>query len=144
MTVTGGAHDSLAGADVAGPDVLVLRAAADIELLRLVRAGHDDAFAELFARHASAVRGFAVRCCTDIADAEDLAAEAFFRVLQAVRRGSGPDDNVRAYLLTVVRRLAAEWSVRRRDVPVNDEELSRQVDAGYVASAGEILAHCRV
>ena len=55
MTVTGGAHDSLAGADVAGPDVLVLRAAADIELLRLVRAGHDDAFAELFARHASAV-----------------------------------------------------------------------------------------
>jgi RNA polymerase sigma factor (sigma-70 family) len=138
MTVMGGAHDSLAGADVTGPDVLTLRAAADIELLRLVRAGHDDAFAELFARHAAAVRGFAVRCCTDIADAEDLAAEAFFRVLQAVRRGSGPHDNVRAYLLTVVRRLAAEWSVRRRDVPVNDEELSRQVDAGYVASASRV------
>ncbi|HEY3607628.1 MAG TPA: sigma-70 family RNA polymerase sigma factor [Pseudonocardiaceae bacterium] len=138
MTVTGGAHDSLAGADVAGPDVLALRAAHDIELLRLVRAGYDDAFAELFARHASAVRGFAMRCCTDVADAEDLAAEAFFRVLQAVRRGSGPDDNVRAYLLTVVRRLAAEWSVRRRDVPVTDEELSRQVDAGYVASASRV------
>jgi RNA polymerase sigma factor (sigma-70 family) len=138
MTVTGGAHDSLAGADVAGPDVLALRAATDLELLRLVRAGYDDAFAELFARHASAVRGFAMRCCTDVADAEDLAAEAFFRVLQAVRRGSGPDDNVRAYLLTVVRRLAAEWSVRRRDVPVTDEELSRQVDAGYVASASRV------
>jgi RNA polymerase sigma factor (sigma-70 family) len=138
MTVTGGAHDSLAGAGVAGPDVLALRAAADIELLRLVRAGHDDAFAELFARHAAAVRGFAMRCCTDVADADDLAAEAFFRVLQAVRRGSGPEDNVRAYLLTVVRRLAAEWSVRRRDVPVTDEELSRQVDAGYVASASRV------
>ncbi len=138
MTVTGGAHDSLAGADVAGPDIVALRAAADIELLRLVRAGYDDAFAELFARHAAAVRGFAVRCCTDVADAEDLAAEAFFRVLQAVRRGSGPHDNVRAYLLTVVRRLAAEWSVRRRDVPVTDEELSRQVDAGYVASASRV------
>jgi RNA polymerase sigma factor (sigma-70 family) len=110
-----------------------LTAEADVELLRLVRAGHDAAFGELFARHAGAVRGYALRCCADVADAEDMAAEAFFRVLQAVRRGSGPDDNVRGYLLTVVRRLAAEWSVRRRDVPVAADELSRQVDAGYAA-----------
>ncbi|HVV20604.1 MAG TPA: sigma-70 family RNA polymerase sigma factor, partial [Pseudonocardiaceae bacterium] len=112
-----------------------LAAEDDVELLRLVRAGHDAAFGELFTRHAAAVRGFAMRCCTDVADAEDMAAEAFFRVLQAVRRGAGPDGNVRAYLLTVVRRLAAEWSVRRRDVPVADDELSRQVDAGYTAPA---------
>jgi RNA polymerase sigma factor (sigma-70 family) len=105
----------------------------DGELLRLVRAGQDAAFGELFARHAGAVRGYAMRCCTDVADAEDMAAEAFFRVFQAVRRGSGPDDNVRGYLLTVVRRLAAEWSLRRRDVPVADDELGRQVDAGHVA-----------
>jgi RNA polymerase sigma factor (sigma-70 family) len=110
-------------------------AEADVELLRLVRAGHDAAFGELFARHAAAVRGYALRCCADVSDAEDMAAEAFFRVLQAVRRGSGPEDNVRGYLLTVVRRLAAEWSVRRRDVPVADDELSRQVDAGYAAPA---------
>lgn len=135
MTVTDGAQDSLAGPDAPGPDAVALRDVGDVDLLRLVRAGHDDAFAELFARHATAVRGFAVRCCTESSDAEDLAAEAFFRVLQAVRRGAGPDDNVRAYLLTVVRRLAAEWSVRRRDVPVTDEELSRQVDAGYTAPA---------
>src|ERR1700759_2454225 len=105
----------------------------DGELLRVVGAGQDAAFGELFARHAAAVRGYAMRCCTDVADAEDMAAEAFFRVFQAVRRGSGPDDNVRGYLLTVVRRLAAEWSVRRRDVPVADDELGRQVDAGHVA-----------
>jgi len=135
MTVTDGAHDSLAGPDTPEPDAAALRSASDVELLRLVRAGYDAAFAELFARHATAVRGFAVRCSAEISDADDLAAEAFFRVLQATRRGSGPDDNVRAYLLTVVRRLAAEWSVRRRDVPVTDEELSRQVDAGYTAPA---------
>lgn len=133
MTVMDGAEDSLAGTGGVGRDAVALRAESDIELLRLVRAGHDAAFAELFSRHASSVRGFAMRCTSDVADAEDMAAEAFFRVLQAVRRGSGPDDNVRAYLLTVVRRLAAEWSVRRRDVPVADEELSRQVDAGYAA-----------
>jgi RNA polymerase sigma factor (sigma-70 family) len=114
-------------------DGTALAAQDDGELLRLVRAGHDAAFGELFARHAGAVRGYAMRCCTELADAEDMAAEAFFRVFQAVRRGSGPDDNVRGYLLTVVRRLAAEWSVRRRDVPVADDELGRQVDAGHVA-----------
>jgi RNA polymerase sigma factor (sigma-70 family) len=127
MTATGGTDSCPAGVNLAAED--------DAELLRLVRAGHDPAFGELFARHAAAVRGFALRCCTDVTDAEDMAAEAFFRVLQAVRRGAGPDDHVRAYLLTVVRRLAAEWSLRRRDVPVADDELSRQLDAVHPAQA---------
>lgn len=107
----------------------------DGELLRLVRAGEDAAFGELFVRHSPAVRGYALRCCADAAEAEDMAAEAFFRAFQAIRRGSGPADNVRAYLLTVVRRLAGEWSVRKRDVPVADDELGRQVDAGAAAPA---------
>lgn len=100
----------------------------DTTLLQLVRAGDDAAFGELFARHAAAVRGYALRCCADVADAEDMAAEAFFRVFQAVRRGAGPDGNPRAYLFTVVRRLAAERSMRCRDVPVSDDELRHQVD----------------
>lgn len=108
-----------------------LRDADDAELLRLLRAGQDDAFAELFSRHATAVRGFALRRASDIAEAEDMAAEAFFRVLQAVRRGSGPDDNVRGYLITVVRRLAAEWGGRRRDIPIADEDLRQRVDANH-------------
>ena len=59
------------------------------ELLRRVRAGEDAAFAELFSRHAGVARGFALRYATDAAEADDIAAEAFFRVLQAVRRGAG-------------------------------------------------------
>ncbi len=138
MTVTDGTESSPAGPEFGpkpSPAAVDLTAEPDVELLRLVRAGHDDAYGELFERHAGAVRGFAMRCATEVADAEDMAAEAFFRVLQAVRRGAGPDDNVRAYLLTVVRRLAAEWSMRHRDVPVADDELSRQLDAGYAAPA---------
>jgi RNA polymerase sigma factor (sigma-70 family) len=113
--------------------------ADDRELLRRVRAGEDSAFAELFSRHAVLARGYALRYATDAAEADDIAAEAFFRVLQAVRRGAGPDDNVRAYLLTVVRRLAAEWRTRRRDVPVADEELSRRVhpDADQAGTRAE-------
>lgn len=129
MTLTDGT-DSSAARPSARSDAFARL--SDGELLRLVRAGEDDAddaFGELFARHAGAARGFALRCCADVAEADDMAAEAFFRVFQAVRRGAGPDDNMRAYLMTVVRRLAAEWRARRRDVPVADDELGRQVDA---------------
>ncbi|ONI82704.1 RNA polymerase subunit sigma-24 [Saccharothrix sp. ALI-22-I] len=100
----------------------------DRELLARVRAGDDGAFGELFTRHADAVRRFALRHVREHAEADDLTAEAFFRVLQAIRRGTGPTDHVRTYLLTVARRVAWEWSGRRRDVPVEDEELSRRVE----------------
>ncbi|WP_433267033.1 sigma-70 family RNA polymerase sigma factor [Actinosynnema sp. CS-041913] len=100
----------------------------DRELLARVRSGDDTAFGELFSRHADAVRRFALRHVREHAEADDLTAEAFFRVLQAIRRGTGPTDHVRTYLLTVARRVAWEWSGRRRDVPVEDEELSRRVE----------------
>lgn len=107
----------------------------DRELLARVRAGDDTAYGELFSRHADAVRRFSSRHVRDAAEAEDLTAEAFYRVLQAIRRGSGPNDHVRTYLLTVARRVAWEWSGRRRDVPVDDEELSRRVEPCADATA---------
>lgn len=107
----------------------------DRELLARVRAGEDAAYGELFSRHADAVRRFSLRHVREPAEADDLTAEAFFRVLQAIRRGSGPTDHVRTYLLTVARRVAWEWSGRRRDVPVDDEELSRRVEPFADATA---------
>lgn len=101
----------------------------DRALLERLRAGEDVAFGELFSRHSDAVRRLAMGLVSDRAEAEDLVAEAFFRVLQAIRRGSGPVDNVRGYLLIVARRVAWEWNGRRRDVPVSDEELDVRVGA---------------
>jgi RNA polymerase sigma factor (sigma-70 family) len=101
----------------------------DRALLGRLRAGDDAAFGELFSRHSDAVRRLALGIVSDRAEAEDLVAEAFFRVLQAIRRGAGPVDNVRGYLLIVARRVAWEWNGRRRDVPVSDEELDVRVGA---------------
>ncbi|MFC7618486.1 sigma-70 family RNA polymerase sigma factor [Actinokineospora soli] len=101
----------------------------DRALLERLRAGEDAAFGELFSRHSDAVRRLAMGLVSDRAEAEDLVAEAFFRVLQAIRRGAGPVDNVRGYLLIVARRVAWEWNGRRRDVPVSDEELDVRVGA---------------
>jgi RNA polymerase sigma factor (sigma-70 family) len=100
----------------------------DQTLLARLRAGDDSAFGQLFSRHADAVRRFAMQQVRDAAEADDLTAEAFFRVLQAVRRGNGPTDHVRTYLLTVARRVSWEWSARRRDVPVEDAELDRRAE----------------
>ncbi|ANZ37043.1 RNA polymerase subunit sigma-24 [Lentzea guizhouensis] len=100
----------------------------DRDLLARVRDGDDSAYGELFSRHADAIRRFSLRHVRDAAEADDLTAESFFRMLQAIRRGSGPTDHVRTYLLTVARRVAWEWSGRRRDVPVEDEELSRRAE----------------
>ncbi|MGE7059042.1 sigma-70 family RNA polymerase sigma factor [Staphylococcus hominis] len=108
--------------------VMVDENEVDRDLLARVREGDDSAYGELFSRHADAVRRFSLRHVREAAEADDLTAEAFFRMLQAIRRGSGPTDHVRTYLLTVARRVAWEWSGRRRDVPVEDEELSRRVE----------------
>jgi RNA polymerase sigma factor (sigma-70 family) len=93
-------------------------------LLQRLRSGEDAAFGELFELHAAAVRRLAQSLASDRSEAEDITAETFFRVLQALRRGAGPRDYVRAYLLTVARRVSWEWHGARRDVPVTDDELT--------------------
>ncbi|MGW4820866.1 sigma-70 family RNA polymerase sigma factor [Streptomyces sp. NPDC004227] len=94
---------------------------SDAELIGRVRSGDDSAYEELYRRHADAVRRYARTCCRDSHTADDLTAEVFARVLQAVRGGSGPEHAVRAYLLTTVRRVAAKWTnTARREQLVDD------------------------
>ncbi|WP_030906180.1 sigma-70 family RNA polymerase sigma factor [Streptomyces sp. NRRL F-5126] len=83
---------------------------ADSDLVQRMREGDDSAYEELFRRHSVAVRRYARTCCRDADTADDLTAEVFARTLQAVRGGAGPEQAVRAYLLTTVRRAAAAWA----------------------------------
>ncbi|MET7479657.1 sigma-70 family RNA polymerase sigma factor [Streptomyces sp. NPDC005648] len=94
---------------------------ADAELIERMRSGDDTAYEELYRRHAHAVRRYARTCCRDAHTADDLTAEVFARMLQAVRGGHGPEHAVRAYLLTSVRRVAAGWTKSaRREHLVDD------------------------
>ncbi|MEV5437135.1 sigma-70 family RNA polymerase sigma factor [Streptomyces sp. NPDC052682] len=95
--------------------------ASDADLVGRMRAGDDTAYEELYRRHAPAVRRYARTCCRDAHTADDLTAEVFAGMLQAVRGGSGPRHAVRAYLLTSVRRVAAGWTrSARREQLVDD------------------------
>ncbi|MEU8436200.1 sigma-70 family RNA polymerase sigma factor [Streptomyces sp. NPDC029216] len=110
---------------------------SDGDLVARMRGGDDGAYEELFRRHADAVRRYARTCCRDGHTADDLTAEVFARTLQAVRGGAGPDQSVRAYLLTTVRRVAAAWAkTARREHLVEDFALfAEQAAAGAEGGA---------
>src|SRR3954468_3895769 len=77
---------------------------SDAELIARVRNGDLEAYGELYARHHYAAERMA-RQLVPANDADDLASEAFAKVLDALRVGGGPDVSFRAYLLTTVRRV---------------------------------------
>ncbi|MGC4907569.1 sigma-70 family RNA polymerase sigma factor [Streptomyces cyaneofuscatus] len=83
---------------------------SDAQLIEGMREGDNLAYDELFRRHSGAVRRYARTCCRDGHTADDLTAEVFARTLQAVRGGKGPQEAVRAYLMTAVRHVAAAWT----------------------------------
>ncbi|MFF8808680.1 sigma-70 family RNA polymerase sigma factor [Streptomyces omiyaensis] len=95
--------------------------ASDADLIARMRDGDDSAYEELFRRHSDAVRRYARTCCRDAHTADDLTAEVFARTLQAVRGGAGPEQAVRAYLMTTVRRVGAHWArTQKREHLVED------------------------
>lgn len=84
-----------------------LEEAGDAELISAVRDGDTAAYGLLFERHVDAARRLA-RQLVPPADADDLVAEAFTKVLAVLQRGGGPDLAFRAYLLTSIRRLQVD------------------------------------
>ncbi|NUT38024.1 MAG: sigma-70 family RNA polymerase sigma factor [Hamadaea sp.] len=99
----------------------------DADLLTRVRDGDTDAYGELYRRHADAARRLAVVLARDGAEAEDLAAEAFARVLATLRGGGGPQTAFRPYLLTAVRNAFYDRVRRSQKVEPTDtiEEYER-------------------
>jgi RNA polymerase sigma factor (sigma-70 family) len=85
---------------------------ADAELIARYRAGDDSAASQLYERHHDAAVRFA-GAIAGRSDADDLASEAFMRVLAAIRNGNGPNVAFRPYLITVVRN--AHVNLVRRD-----------------------------
>jgi RNA polymerase sigma factor (sigma-70 family) len=120
----------------------------DPVLLSRVRAGDSDAYGQLFERHRGAAVAFAGRLAGP-RHAEDLVAEAFAKVLDALQRDLGPTVSFRSYLLTSIRSI---WNntirtERRYDLVDSYEQLppvdaltvsddpDRRFDNGAVAAA---------
>ncbi|MCL2091453.1 MAG: sigma-70 family RNA polymerase sigma factor [Micrococcales bacterium] len=108
---------------------------SDAELLATVRAGDAEAFGALYDRHAVAALTVARQYTDSAADAEDVVADSFTAVYDALRRGKGPTEAFRAYLFTVVRRVATVHRDRGRRVQATDDVATLEASAVPLAGA---------
>lgn len=110
--------------------------ADDDELLRRWRAGDRAAGSELCGRHHADAHRFARRLGRGVADADDIVAEAFAKVLRAMLGGLGPRDGFRRYLFAAVRSCA--FDAHRASIATTDQVPDVHEDGGFdqVASVG--------
>src|SRR5215472_11362563 len=81
---------------------------SDAELIAAARGGDAEAYGVLYQRHSAAADRLARQIVKHPADVDDVVAETFARVLDAIKRGLGPAQAFRPYLLTAVRRVAID------------------------------------
>jgi RNA polymerase sigma factor (sigma-70 family) len=79
---------------------------SDAELIAAVRNGDTEAYGVLYERHLRAAKRAASCLAHTSAEREDLVADAFTRVLRALRDGGGPNEGFRSYLLVTMRNAA--------------------------------------
>jgi DNA-directed RNA polymerase specialized sigma24 family protein len=83
---------------------------SDAELIKAVASGNAAAYATLHERHVAAARILARHVTASSAEAEEVLADTFARLHSVLRRGDGPAEALRPFLLTAVRRVAQEGS----------------------------------
>ncbi len=99
------------------------RSFPDRELIVRTRAGDDEAYAELYNRHVKAARATAWCLTHSEADTDDAVSEAFMQILATLRRGLGPEEAFRPYLLTCVRNACSSRGRRARTITVDPTDL---------------------
>ena len=111
---------------------------SDAGLIARVRAGDGDAYGALYERHVGAARRLALQLTGSFADADDVVADTFARILSTIQRGRGPVSAFRPYLLTAIRRAAADrYRGRRAEVPMPAADLP---DEGELAADPAVAA----
>ncbi|MCP5100567.1 MAG: sigma-70 family RNA polymerase sigma factor [Chloroflexi bacterium] len=114
-------------------------------LLKEAQAFNQQALAEIYDQYNQDLFRYAMRSLGNQNSAEECVAETFSRFLQALRRGKGPRQHLRAYLY----RTAHNWitdQYRRQpppDVPLEEETWVAN-DAGLLQSVAEKQNQARV
>src|SRR5215207_6796374 len=111
--------------------VLTLQA-TDADLIARARAGDDDAFGMLVARHQTVAFRTAYVICSDSADAEDASQDAFIKARAAMGRFR-PHAPFRPWLLAIV---ANEARNRRRAAGRRSALALRATEQAAAAPAG--------
>ncbi|WP_439656637.1 sigma-70 family RNA polymerase sigma factor [Lentzea sp. HUAS TT2] len=81
-----------------------------------MRDGKVEDYGKLYERHVRSATILAMQLSSSTSDADDLVAEAFAKVLAALRGGGGPGASFRPYLLTAVRHAAYDRTRKEKRV----------------------------
>lgn len=107
---------------------------SDEDLIRSSRTGDRSSLDILYSRHHDAGLRYARRLMANRADAEDVAQDAFLRVIAAIGRGNGPEEMFRPYLLRAVRSAAADrWEEQAREIPTDAADETPVEDASLAS-----------
>lgn len=114
-------------------------ASRDADLLARCRQGQQDAFGELFTSyHAYAVKIALNNTCPS--DVQDVAAEAFTRIFQAIRGGKGPVTDFKSYLASAVRNICRSNHQRKGHLAVEPDVLVSLAPPSSDAAAEAVVA----
>jgi RNA polymerase sigma factor (sigma-70 family) len=124
----------------------------DIELFGRARAGDMFAIDIVWRRHYPYALKVARRYTRNPSDADDLAAEAFVRILTLLREGRGPREHGKTYVARTVRNIATDRSRRRQlpttvideahELPALDDPAAAALSAMELGDVLEGLAAC--
>jgi RNA polymerase sigma-70 factor, ECF subfamily len=123
-------NSTLQIADPPTPEPRVAVVPSDVELLRRIAHGHQDAFRELVDRHSRYLFGIAYSLTGHSSDAEDVVQETFVAVINSKFRG---ESAVRTWLVQILIRRAA---MLRRSKRRSTTSLDGAKDASAVAARG--------
>ena len=103
--------------------------ASDAALVRAARLGDDDAFGALVDRHGPSMLRYARRLVGGSeADAGEVVQEAFISAWRSLDTFRG-DSSIRTWLFRLVHRRAVDLQRHRRPTPIDDELISRVIEA---------------
>ena len=106
--------------------------ASDGDLVERTRGGDRTAYAELWQRHSESARTVA-RSWSSL-DPDDLVAESFTRIYDAILTGGGPNGAFRPYLFTTIRNTAASWGRARQETSLDTLESFEDPATGDAAA----------
>jgi len=102
----------------------------DVDLMRRVKAGDEDAFRELIERHQRAVISVIFRAVGDAWEAEDLAQRVFIQVFRSARRYK-PTAKFTTWLFTITHNaIRNEYRRRARHAAESFDALTQPTAAG--------------
>ncbi len=102
----------------------------DVELLRLVAAGNESAFAELYDQYAPPVYNYLLRLINEPAVAEEILQEVFLVMWQSAHRFR-EEAKVKTWLLRIAHHQAVSW-LRRTRVQLQPQDEFEADDSEHI------------